>query len=320
VTAVVHPTAAMLLEASFQVEGRTVHPFARAPWIGDSGLEDLPGHLRVLGGEFVGVPFGSSGAPADLDPAWAGLVPVEAPDPPHGASAEEDWTVFETTASSVALGLDLPALGLRLERRIALHPTLPRIDFTLTLTAGTACRVPVGLHPILRLPEEPHTLRLDVAFREGRTYPGVVPPGRARSAPARRFTSLAAVPGTSGSVDLARLPLDEPTEDVLLLTGVSGALRAHYADDRTVVTIDWDRAALPSMLVWISDRALADAPWGERYRGVGLEPLAAAFDLPPTVSIAPNPLSAEGVVTAVALEPGVPRTIGSSIVVSSEMP
>ncbi len=44
-------------------------------------------------------------------------------------------------------------------------------------------------------------------------------------------------------------------------------------------------------MLWISDRALQEAPWNGRYRGLGVEPVAAAFDFGEAASAGPNPIA-----------------------------
>jgi hypothetical protein len=59
-------------------------------------------------------------------------------------------------------------------------------------------------------------------------------------------------------------------------------------------------------MMWIHDRGLDDPPWNGRYRGLGLEPMASAFDGPWEVSAGLNPLNAQGFATAVAVDPATP--------------
>ncbi len=73
--------------------------------------------------------------------------------------------------------------------------------------------------------------------------------------------------------------------------------------------LSWDTDILPSCLLWPSDRALADPPWNQRFRGLGIEPIAGVFDAAREVAIERNPLNDEGVRTAVSIEPGNPVTI-----------
>ncbi len=325
-TATVSTTAGMLLDAAFLVAGREVRPFARADWI-DEPLDDPhPGHLRKLAAEFVAVPFGSAGAPADLDDSWAHIVPTDPPAEPHGISADAEWSVQSSADDAVTLTLDYPEHHdiARLERTIRLRQDSAAIDFELTITARRTCRTAVGLHPILRLPEHPHALALDVDFDKGFTYPGSVWPGVGPTRPSSTFTSLTAVPAKAGgTVDLSHLPLgaaddaSSATEDVVLLAGVRSPLQARFDDDRVTATLDWDRQLVPCLLVWLSDRALADEPWRGRYRGLGLEPIAAAFDFAGEVSLGSNPLAQEGYSTAIDVAAGSPVTIRYSVEVSS---
>lgn len=312
--AVVTTRSGMLRSLRFEREGVVVEPLAVAPWAPDPAA-DRPTHLDVLGGEFVAVPFGSAGSPAAPAGAWAALPPAAAPALPHGLAADADWAVLEAGERRIRLACDYPEddAVARLERVVELREDGPVVDLELVVHARRAGAVPIGLHPVLRLPHQGFSLSLDVSFDAGHTYPGVVPPGAAAAAPGRTFRSLRAVPGPSGPVDLGRLPLDRPVEDVLLLTGVSAPVTARFGDDGSGVVLDWDRSVLPSVLLWISDRALGGDPWQHRYRGLGVEPVAAAFDLPPEVSTGPNPLAAAGVRTAVALRPGEPLVVRSSI-------
>lgn len=320
VRAEVSTTAAMLLDAAFVLDGREVRPLARAPWLDESpAFDDEVGHLRVLGGEFVGVPFGASGAPENTAAAWAGVLPSEAPNPAHGRSADEEWEVLEQAGDHVVLGLAYPQDDAieRLERTIRLRHDAPIIEFELVVHARRATRTAIGLHPILALPERPGALKVEVPFRDGYTYPGTVWPGAGRALPASRFTSLEAVPGLNGTVDLSHLPLPEPVEDILLLASAQGPVRVANHELGATIVFDWDRAVLRSVMLWISDRALQEAPWHGRYRGLGVEAIAGAFDFGEAASAAPNPIAADGHRTAVELVPGAPLRITSSIAVET---
>lgn len=321
--ATVSPLAAMVVDGVFLVGDREHRPLARAPWIGEPGLDEHPGHLRILGGDFVGLPFGASGEPAGLDPEWRGLIPAVAPEPPHGRAAEEEWEVVDLSPSRVRLVLDYPADSPieRVERTIAVREDAPALDFELVVRARRAAEVSLALHPILRLPAEPRALSIEVPFGRGFTYPGRIDPGAGPTAPWREFSRLDAVPArpsTPGgaSVDLSRVPLEWPVQDNVLLADVTGPVVATYSDTGTRVTIDWDRAVLPHVMVWLSDGVIDEEPWRGRYRGLGVEPLAAAFDFADAVSTAPNPLTERGVRTAVRLDPQQPLVVRHSWEVS----
>jgi hypothetical protein len=104
-------------------------------------------------------------------------------------------------------------------------------------------------------------------------------------------------------------PDGEPREDVVQLCGVRGPVTASYLDEGAALRIDWDSSILPSVALWLSDRALLGPPWHGAYRGLGVEPVAAAFDLPDEVSTAANPIADSGTRTSVRLDPRHPLTL-----------
>ena len=67
---------------------------------------------------------------------------------------------------------------------------------------------------------------------------------------------------------------------------------------------------LPSLLLWMSNRGRKYDPWNGRNLCLGVEPIASAFDLGTPASVAPNPIAAAGVATALTLDPATPVTVG----------
>lgn len=304
--ALVSSVAGMLREVELRLPGRAFAPFAQAPWHDDASVAELPGHLRTLGAEFIGLPFGSAGLPIDAGPEWNGS-PLP-PQPPHGIVADGDWSVVEAGPERIELAIELPDSSdiARVERVVSGRPGSAALDLELRVHARRPTRVPIGLHPILRLPTRARELELGIAFDEGLTYPGSLDPSTA-SMPRSRFRDLRLVPARSGgTLDLSRLPLPRRTEEVVQLLTVTSPVHARYLREAATLTIRWDHGLLPSVLLWISDRSLTGPPWSGRYRGVGIEPIASAFDLPPSVSTRPNPIASWGVSTDVVLQPGSP--------------
>jgi hypothetical protein len=125
----------------------------------------------------------------------------------------------------------------------------------------------------------------------------------------RCFHDLTAVPAPGGVVDLSRLPADRAAEDVVQLLGVRGPVRAMDEVAGFAITVDWDRALVPSCQIWVSDRALTGFPWRGRFRGLGIEPTISAFDFALPVCRGDNPIARQGFATALPLEPGRPVTI-----------
>jgi hypothetical protein len=60
----------------------------------------------------------------------------------------------------------------------------------------------------------------------------------------------------------------------------------------------------------MSNRGRKYDPWNGENLCLGVEPIASAFDLGTPASVAPNPIAAHGVATALALDPAKPVTAG----------
>lgn len=313
----VSPVGGMLAELVFHLPDGPFAPFARPHWSPDDpALGALPAHLRHLGAEFVCLPFGVGGPLEGCAPGWSECGLDLCNDPPHGHAANAIWSVAEQGAGHLRLTLDYPTDHpvRRLTRTLMVRPDAPAVDLALAIEVRRATRFPIGLHPILSLDLPPESLCLQVRFRRGFTYPASVPGGAMLAAIGRDFAALAAVPARAGGVvDLTRLPKAAPMEDVLQLCGVEGAMEAVFAERGAVLSLDWDRDLLPSCLLWISDRALAGAPWGGRYRGLGIEPIAACFDFAEPVSLADNPIAAAGTPTCLAASPDRPVMLRYSL-------
>ena len=271
----------------------------------------ISGHLRELGGDFVGLPFGGSRSVQNPPPDWAALLTGPACQPIHGPAADRDWTILQASPTAITLSLDYPADSkvLRIERTIATRADAPALDFTLRIFARQRAAISVGLHPILRLPEQPGRLTLQADFGFGLVHPAQTAPGQPQA-----FQRLAAVPRAEGqTVDMTRVPLSPASDLNVQLCGMRGPLVARYLDEAAAVEIDWDRALLPSLQIWHTDRGILGAPWHGQYRGIGLEPVASAFDLHDAVSTGPNPINQRGVATAIWIDPAAPSLIRHSI-------
>lgn len=308
--AVVDTVAAMLSDVELQVQGTPFRPFAVAHWApADPAVAALPGHLRHLGAEFVCLPFGEGGRPSSVAPEWDLLIDDRRTVPAHGPAADAEWEVIDARSDRVSLRLEYPDVGpvAAIERSIVGRDGEPSLEMSLRIEPRADGAVPVALHPILRLPERAGDLVLHADFALGMTHPAPAIAGMLR--PGATFSYLGAVPAESGLVDLSGLPCAAPTESNVQLCGMRGPVRAEFLAGGVALEIDWDRSILPSVQLWLSDRGLGDAPWGGRYRGLGIEPMAAAFDLADQVSTGSNPLTRRGYATAVPLCAGIPVVI-----------
>jgi hypothetical protein len=310
-TARVLTTAAMLARCRFDLGGRTFAPFAESPWMGMTPRDPgVSAHLYDLGAEFVCQPFGRGRALGPVPDDWAAAIMDEGPGKFHGLAADAEWHVDQAGADAITLSLGYPepAPVARLVRSIAARPGAPALDLTLTIHARHAARISLGLHPILRLPDAPGRLHLLADFAFGLTHPGQTAPDMTGL-----FTRLDAVLRPGGTVDMGRLPLSPRTDLNVQLCGVKGPVRAIWRDEAAGLEIDWDRVLLPSVQLWHTDGGISAPPFSGRYRGLGVEPVAAAFDLGDGTARADNPITRRRVPTTLPIAPDRPVTIAYSM-------
>ncbi|ESY82338.1 hypothetical protein X740_06210 [Mesorhizobium sp. LNHC221B00] len=303
---------AMLAPVTFVLDnGRQVSPMHIAPWSNEPEVEALPGILRKLRGEWPCVPFGYS-VPADGWPEdWAGVMgPPERDEEVHGHSSNHDWTWRDSDGASLSLGLAYPERSPveRVERTITPDPSAPAIDIEFKIVVRRACRLPIGLHPVFRLPSETGAATLEFGgFDEGRTYPHDVELGAALFARNRSFTELASVPARAGgTTDASRVPLAADTEELLQIEGLDDAVALANHEDGYRVKLSWQKEHFPSLLLWYSNRGRKAAPWNGRHVAIGIEPICSPFGLGPATALADNPIAQSGIATALEFSPEKP--------------
>jgi hypothetical protein len=291
-------------------DGRQVSPLHVAPWFDDPDRHAHPPILQELRGEWPCVPFGTDG-PRALPEGWSDRgESFDGAGVPHGHASNTEWVFTDVDATTITLTCDYPDTHpiRRLTRTISADPDAPALDIILTVEARRPCRLPIGLHPTLRLPTNGTARLIPPAFREGRVFPLDVEPGQGLLQPGATFDQLDAVPRRGGDqLSLAQLPLSESTEELVQLCGVTGGFRLEHPEGWSVA-LDWDTDHFPSLLLWISNRGRAYAPWNGRHVALGVEPICAAFDLGPAISTAANPISAGGTATSQCFDPEHPFT------------
>ena len=297
-------------------DGRTIRPFAVSPW-SDDATEDWeatqPPLIKRLRGEWICLPFGRPGKPrTDVDADWLkGLdVNLESPDPwQHGACSNSSWHLESagprSLLASFAPDANFPIA--RIERRISVADGDPTITFDARVSARASCELPWGIHPVLRLPEQPGGFEIGFGGENvtALTYPGVFEEG-SRIAHGRVCSGIDAVPMLDGTErSFSSLPLPFDAEENLLVTGHKGIARLTNRVERYRVIIEWDPSVFPSVLLWISIRGRKHAPWSGRFVGLGVEPVCSPFDLGYAHAINPDsPMRAQGVATATRFSPG----------------
>ena len=287
-------------------DGRQVAPFHIAPWFEGDEAASEPGILQRLRGEWPCVPFGA----ASLRPArdgWPASDPAGEPDPfPHGYGSNHHWRWLDAPEGELALAIDYPPAhpiaGLR--RWVRPVDGQSALDFGLVIEPRRDCTLPVGLHPVFRLPPTPGAAWLKVTAAAAYTFPGQVD-ASAILAPGRTAPDWHAIPLADGGVlDPASLPLAHRTEDLLQLAQAGGHAELHNLAEDYRVRLDWNAGHFPDLLLWFSNRGRQHRPWNGRHLAVGVEPVCSAFDLGTRISASPNPINARGTPTSHAFEAG----------------
>jgi hypothetical protein len=305
--------AGALGPASFTLpNGRTVQPFAVAPWSDDTDPRHaaLPGVLRRLRGEWACVPFGMPEPLSGLPPSWRPAPSDEQryAEHFHGYSSNAEWSLASRAHGEIELVLtyheDHPVR--RVTRRLAGIAGRPAIEVTLGIEMRRETELPLGVHPTFRLPETPGAARIrfdgEVTVH---TYPVAPAPGISRLVTDISGVPLTAVPAMGGrTIDLSRHPLDAPTEELVLASGHGGGATLENLEDAYAVRLTWDAGVFPSCNIWIANGGHQAYPWNGRFRALGLEPVVAPFDLGTAVARSMNPLRASGIPTSRRLKAG----------------
>ncbi len=323
VKAQVQSLGAMLGPAWFSVDGRSIQPFAVAPWGQDSGPEHrgLPNILKRLRGEWVCVPFGIEGDGRRLPGDW---LPIqgsgEIESLPHGRSSNAEWQVAGIRGDRLDLILTYPEPHpVRLLRRsIWASSREPRLHLSLVVEVRRSCELPIGVHPTFHVPVEPRQALL-VLGDSARAW---TPPVPLESAITRfrsdvRGARLDCIPLLDGgSENITRLPLPYPAEEIVLVPSTSGEAALRNLEEHYTVALSWDARAFPACQLWLSNCGRSYYPWNSRFRALAIEPICAAFDFGTRVSRdRGNPLWQAGLPCAVSFSPTEPFETAYSIAV-----
>lgn len=266
--------------------------------------------LDKLRGDFLCVPFGAAPETAEeLPEGWRnghnGASPWI-----HGPSANLRWNVEALEADSAVLSLDYadddPVK--RVERRVTCVEGA--VEFEDSIIMRVDARLPLGLHPIFRLPENPGDAHIELGEADG-FWAFPADSGTTVLERGARFSDLAKAPrADGGTIDLTRLPLTEEVDEIVLTAGPKdGRVTVVNDAEGYKATLEWDRTLLNNVMFWISNHGRKGAPWGGTNLCLGVEPITSAFDFGEGVSAATNPLTEAGYATAIDLKAGQTYTI-----------
>lgn len=301
VRATIQPLGAMTTIVFEAGTDKEFSPTYVAPW---EAFPEIP-LLNRLRGDFLCAPFGAAPASAeDLPTEWRGG--FDGPSPfVHGPSGNLEWTVLRTKNDTALLALDYPSKS-----------SIERVERTVTCVGGAVefvdaiamrhdARLPLGLHPILRLPDEVGAARIEVPdCASFWAFPADSGTSVLRAGAV--FPDLAAAPRANGAtINLTRVPLAEEVDEIVLIAGPKRPEVALVNEAEGYrVAVEWDQALLKNAMLWISNRGRKGAPWGGTNLCLGVEPITSAFDFGTGVSGASIPLAEAGFRTAVELKAG----------------
>ncbi len=279
-----------LRELCFLIGNRQIEPLHTAHWVGtDNVPKDVAPVERQLAGDFFCAPFGTS----DVEVA-----------PPHGKSANSHWSITELAADKIELTLDTPIMGAEISKVLRISDAAPILYQTHRLTGGEGS-LTVAHHPMVRLSGAG---RLSVSAKRAALSPEApLETGRNALACSARTSDLAAFPASNGeTVDLTVLPIASASEDFVTLVEDTGSKLGWSAivrdNEDDIVFFLKDPCVLPVTMLWHSNGGRDYAPWSGRHNGVvGIEDGCAAGVSGHRAALKPNPVSGEGVPTALPL-------------------
>jgi hypothetical protein len=261
-----------LAPVTFQIDDRTVSPYALAPWQPQEVDPTLPVLLKNLRGDFLCLPFG---------PQENG--------PPHGETANAPWNLVSQDQDSLTLKIEASDVSAKITKAISLRPGETAIYLTHQID-GLEGDWSYGTHPILDLSNvPPNSARLSVSpFSWASVYPEYF------SNPAEGahqeleigaiFSDLSEVPlADGGTTDLTYYPSKSKIDDLVMMVSEASTEKQPFAWSACVFDgFVWfalkNPADFPATMFWISNGGRSAAPWNSRHTArIGIEDICSHF-------------------------------------------
>ncbi|AUG51466.1 hypothetical protein [Thalassospira marina] len=258
-------TGAALHHARFHLPGgKTVSPMAEASWH-ETGLEGAAGHIQTIGGEWPCVPFGTTAHDKHH----------------HGFGSDMPWQVLAQDDDSILLGITYPAghKVKKLERRIRLLTDRPAIECALHIYVNEDCVLPIGLHPIFRLPQEEDAFAIH-AHQHGRvmTAPQDIAPRDSKLAAHEVASETGQVRRKDGQSSNIWRQTVQLGEEIIAISDSEGHMRLDYVAEGFCADLRWDAKDFPNCLIWVANPGLQAISPAPHFQGIGIEPVNSYFD------------------------------------------
>jgi hypothetical protein len=317
--AFVAETGGHLAPVRFHLPGGTVQPFAIAPWHKETLPKAVPPILRVLRGDFFCMPFGGNATKFGKEAH-----------PPHGETANRNWTCLGTETSdgrsTLRLKMKTRVRKAAVDREISVAENQWAV-YSRTVIRGGDGPMSFGHHATLKFPDRPGSgvvTTSPIHFGRVAPLPVELPEEKGYSIlkPGARFRTLDRVPTiTDEMADLSRYPARRGYEDIAILVSKPGRFFAWTAVTFPEEGYVWftlkDARVLRQTLMWMSNGGRHFPPWNGRHVNVlGLEEVTSYFHYGLAESAAPNPLSEAGFPTTAMLDPLHPLTVNTIMAVA----
>lgn len=294
-------TGGQLGPVTFRIGRRVIEPFHTAPWSGTPEAGKLIPLLRDLRGDFFCAPFGAG-------PAWRGEA-----HPPHGETANADWTVTLSAPERLVAVLHTRVRPGTVTKIIEARPDETNL-YQSHLFDGFKGGMCLGHHAMLDFnrngPGFVSTSQLLLAQVLPVPFENPAQGGYSSLKPGAWLRRLDEVPMADGTrTDLTRFPAREGFDDLVMIHHRDAddfAWSAVVFPEKKFVWFSLKNPAyLASSVLWHSHGGRHYAPWNGRHRGVlGVEDVTAYFHFGLGASLAKNPWKEKGVPTSLTFARG----------------
>jgi galactose mutarotase-like enzyme len=244
--------------------GKTVSPLAEATWH-DTPLANVAPHVQHIGGEWPCIPFGTTGHDRHH----------------HGYGSDNAWQLEDISATSLRLGIEYPAghVVKKLVRTIELTPDRAAIDCGLHIYVNADCALPVGLHPIFKLPQEEGAFDIRPgAHGQVLTAPHDIAPRDSVLGAHERVSDTGQVRRKDGQNSNIWRQTSQLGEEIIAIFDSKGQMTLNYPQEGFSATLDWNARDFPHCLIWVANPGLQAISPAPHFQGIGIEPVNSYFD------------------------------------------
>lgn len=302
----VQPLGGMIAQLDFETEKGNISPLITTDWAEKPNAEKLHPVIRNMQGEWFCLPFGAPSAPPTLPEHWKVAEANPQFNNLHGHCANGEWTLENQSENSLSISFEYPENHpIKQIKKHFLVEENAKVSIKVEVLPKEDCELSLGIHPVFKLAEEAGKTKIKVEnYGFVYSFPVDFEVGVSKLNPDTKFTDLAKAPTKdSQTLDLTTLPFDFVGEEVTQLCQVQGKLSLENLSEAYTATLEWNEKDFGNCLLWFSNGGRGGFPFEGKFRGLGVEPNAAAFGVGSPISASKdNPLAKLGAKTSVAFK------------------